>query len=165
MIVCSSETHNDIPTCGILTTFHEIAHYVLQLQKSLRYNMYYYCNVLYYTEFRILLQRLPEDGRVPPKRAEVNKRLYYCICYMCMCWFYKRETDVGVPKISTEFTKFLCMGRNSDSDGTCGRNKNYPWTMASQISTYEVVLLLFLRDIAKNRFLYENFIFFARIEI
>jgi hypothetical protein len=63
------------------------------------------------------MYRLPEDGRVLSKRVEVNKRLYYCICYMCMCWFYKRETDVGVPKIPMEFTKFLCMDRNSDSDG------------------------------------------------
>jgi len=47
MFLSSSETNNDITTFRILTTFHEIAHSVLQLQKSLRYNMYYYCNVLY----------------------------------------------------------------------------------------------------------------------
>jgi hypothetical protein len=66
------------------------------------------------------MYRLPEDGRVPSKRVEVNKRLYYWICYTCICWFYKGETDFGVPKIPVKFTKFLCMDRNSDSDG--------PWT-------------------------------------
>lgn len=95
---------------------YEIAHSVLQLQKSVRYNMYYYYNVLYYSEFRILMYRLLEDGRISSKRVEVNKRLYYCIRYMCICWFYKIETYVGVPKIPTEFTKFICVGRNSDSD-------------------------------------------------
>jgi hypothetical protein len=30
---------------------------------------------------------------------------------------YKKETDVGVPKIPMEFSKFLCMGCNFDSAG------------------------------------------------
>lgn len=36
---------------GILTTFYEVSHFLIQLQKSLRYSMGYCCNVLYSSEF------------------------------------------------------------------------------------------------------------------
>jgi hypothetical protein len=35
----------------LLTTFYRILHFLIQLQKSLQYNMYYYCHVLYSGKF------------------------------------------------------------------------------------------------------------------
>jgi len=35
----------------ILTTFYKVLHFLIPLQKSLQYNMYYYCRVLYSGEF------------------------------------------------------------------------------------------------------------------
>jgi len=51
--------------------------------------MHYYSNLLYFSEFRVLVHRFPEDGRVPPKHRGVNKKLYCYVYHMWNCWFYK----------------------------------------------------------------------------
>jgi hypothetical protein len=61
-------------------TVDKILSLLIQLQKSLQYTMYYYCNVLYCSEFYVLVYRLPEDGGVPPKHVAVNKILCCCVC-------------------------------------------------------------------------------------
>jgi hypothetical protein len=41
--------------------------------------MYYYCNVLYSSEFKILVYKVPKDGGISPKLVGVKKRLHCCV--------------------------------------------------------------------------------------
>jgi hypothetical protein len=40
--------------------------------------------VLYPSESCVLVDRLPEVFGFPPKRVTINKRLYFCVSYMCI---------------------------------------------------------------------------------
>jgi len=35
--------------------------------------------------------KLPVDGEDPQKNVGINKRFYYCLCHICISWFYKWE--------------------------------------------------------------------------
>jgi len=76
--VCDGENYVSVSAYRILTTYCEKLQFLIQLQKSLQCNMYFYCNVLYAGEVLIFVSGRTEYGGVLLKHVAVNRKLNFC---------------------------------------------------------------------------------------